>query len=116
MIEIGVPDYNDSLIEATLDGTVFYLHMSWNSAAKYWVMGIQNAEGTDLINGVMVRPNYPLLLQFRSRIMPLGDLYVFNSGESTISRESFVNGEAVLMYMDESDLADAGVLQTYGKL
>ncbi len=42
---IVVSDANDQLIETSLDGTTFFIRMTWNESAKQYGLSIENAEG-----------------------------------------------------------------------
>lgn len=116
MIVLSPIDANDQLLEAVLDDTTYYIRLCWNDAGKFWSMDIQNAEGEVLVAGIGVVPDSPLLYQFRNQDMPLGDIAVTTLAGGRIGRNSFIDGSAMMVYFEEADLIDAGVLEIYGQI
>lgn len=116
MIEITFADQNDQIVEANLDGTIFYVHLAWNESGQLFTIGLQTAEGDTLIDGVTLVAGFPLFYRLRQPFMPLGDLLLISDGNAELTRQSFVNKTAHLMYVSESDLIDFNVLQMYGRI
>ena len=38
--EISVPDRNDSVMRVNLDGTYYYLRVTWNAYGEFWMLSI----------------------------------------------------------------------------
>ena len=49
---INVIDENDQLIETSLDGLIYYVHLSWNESAQQYYLGIRDINETSLVEGV----------------------------------------------------------------
>lgn len=101
MITIPVIDANDSLIEAELDGEVFFIRMSWNSEGEFWVLGLEDYAQNEILAGVRVVPNTPLLAMFRHLALPKGELYavLMDDTRSDFLRSDFVTEMAGLIYV-----------------
>lgn len=116
MIVVSTIDANDQRLDATLDDTLFYIVLSWNAEAQFWTISLQNAEGATLVSSVKIVPFYPLFFRFRYGFMPLGDFVVDLQENKTLGRNSFINGDARLIYMTQQDLIDNNLLDKYGRL
>lgn len=114
---LQVLDENSQAIEASLDGTSFYIVLDWNQFGGYWTMAIRNANYQMLLDGISLVPNYPLTYQFRYEEMPAGELFVgtaqFRSGP--IPRDGFSSGVYQFIYITQQDLLDAGLLDNWGR-
>lgn len=42
--EISVPDRNDSVMRVNLDGTYYYLRVTWNAYGEFWMLSIYDAD------------------------------------------------------------------------
>lgn len=111
MFEIIPVDANDQVIEATLDDTVYFIGLSWNSTGELWTMSLRNGEGTLVISGLAVVINHPLTFGKRYLGMPKGELIVTGTQPD---RLSFIEGRAVLHYVPLADLVGAGLGKYYG--
>lgn len=106
MIQIPMRDQNSFVIEAGLEDATFFLRFDWNSEAGIWTMGIANARNEDVIRGLALVPNTPLLQQFRHLTLPAGEFVVYTDDENImIGRTSFLNGTATLYYLTETEVA-----------
>lgn len=38
--ELSVPDHNDSTMRVSLDGTYYYLRVTWNERGAFWLLSI----------------------------------------------------------------------------
>lgn len=54
MIRLPVIDANDQLLEAELDGQVFFVRLSWNSEGEFWSLGLADFERTVVLAGIRV--------------------------------------------------------------
>lgn len=106
MFSIPTIDANDQLLEVELDGETFFVRLSWNSEAAFWVTEIQNYNQETLVAGVIVVPNVPLLARFHYLDVPPGELMALLPGDdSTIPRDGFLTGKASLIYMTEAEVS-----------
>ena len=106
MIQIPMRDQNSFVIEAGLEDVTFFLRFDWNSEAGIWVMGIANARNEDIIRGLALVPNTPLLEQFRHLAVPAGEFVVYaNDDDLRIGRDTFLTGAAALYYLTEAEVA-----------
>lgn len=106
MIRIPLLDENDQLLEADLDGEVYYIGFSWNQEAQRWTMSLRNLNRDVLVSGIAVLPLWPLLRQYRAAALPPGEFAVDCLPRKALNRSSFVDGTATLFYFDEQDMAE----------
>lgn len=104
MIELGIIDANDMLIEAELDDSVYNVGLSWNQEGQLWTLSIRDLNFSILVSGIAVVPSYPLLRQIRRTYLPLGDFMVYSVNDKPLNRKSFVNGEAAVLYFTAEEL------------
>lgn len=111
MIAITLSDANDFVTSATLDGVTYKLHFAYNSYG-YWTFDIRNMDNTDLVRGVRIVPNFPLLHQHRrQKGLPPGELMAIAvNGTKPPGRNDFLNGKYTLLYVSEDEVN--GILQT----
>ena len=106
MQEITFLDANDIVFKAILDGIKYKLRMLWNPSGGYWTLGIRAEDGTSLLEGIKVVPNYPLLRQCRRSILPPGELMAITQDDTLtiIGRDDFSSGKAILTYATEAEV------------
>ena len=106
MQDIIFADANDIVFKAILDGIKYKLRMLWNPSGGYWTLGIRAEDGTSLLEGIKVVPNYPLLRQCRRSILPPGELMAITQDDSlaAIDRADFARGKVVLVYVTEDEM------------
>ncbi|MGV2866789.1 phage baseplate plug family protein [Achromobacter sp. ESBL13] len=110
MIQILVPDANDSLIEMELDGMTVFLRLSWNSEAQQWVLSIENAYNELVVAGIAVVPDTRLLAGYRHLPVPPGELVALAPDRrDTISRSALPSGEVALLYVNAAEVVDGKV-------
>ncbi|MFY0477095.1 phage baseplate plug family protein [Achromobacter marplatensis] len=110
MIQIPVPDVNDSLTEVDLDGVTYFLRLSWNSEAELWALSIENAYNALVVAGIAVVPGSPLLAGYRHLTVPAGELIALAPDRrDAISRGALPSGEVALIYVDAQEVADGQV-------
>lgn len=103
MMQLGVIDANDMLIEADLDGSVYHVGLSWNEEGQLWTLSLRNLNFDVLASGIGVVPNWPLLAQVRQDAFPPGDIFVDAIPGIRLTRNSFVDGTAALIYFADAD-------------
>lgn len=105
MMQIGLIDANDQLVEAELDSDVYHLGLSWNEEGQLWTMSVRDLNRTLLISGIAVVPFALLLRQVRRPGLPSGDFAVITTTLGMrLVRSSFVDGTAALVYASLEDL------------
>lgn len=104
MIIFGVIDANDMLIEAELDNSVYHVGLSWNQEGQLWTLSIRDLNFSILLSGIAVVPSYPLLYQVSRTYLPPGQIAAYSVNDKPITRNSFVLGEAALVYLTAEDL------------
>ncbi|CAB3637394.1 hypothetical protein CEY09_14885 [Achromobacter marplatensis] len=110
MIQIPIPDVNDSLTEVELDGVTYFLRLSWNSEAELWALSIENAYNELIVAGIAVVPGSPLLAGYRHLTVPAGEMVALAPDRrDTISRDALPSGEVALIYVDAQEVADGQV-------
>lgn len=106
-------DQNDYLIECVLDDQTFFLHLSWNSEAGIWVLGVEDANEEVIIQGVVLVANSWLLQQFKRLPLPSGDLFVYaRNPNEVIDRTAFLEGRAALYYVTQNEYENFSVEAT----
>ena len=109
MIQISMYDANDFVESVILDGNTYKLHFGWNPYSRSWTMDVRNEKSEDLVRGISVVPNFPLLHQHRRIILPAGEIMAVvvnpESRESQqIGRKDFLNGRFSLVYIPKVEL------------
>ena len=107
MIQLGIIDANDMLIEAELEDSVYNIGLSWNQEAQFWTLSIRDLNYSLLVSGIAVVPTFPLLNQIRRTYFPPGEIMVYSVNDKPIKRNSFVNGEASIIYFTADEMAEA---------
>lgn len=106
---ISMADHNDFVESVTLDGALYKLHFGWNPH-EGWAVDLRDGQNTDIIRNIAVVPNFPLLHMYRRHSgIPPGELVavVNDASVQQIGREDFVTGKASLVYVPESEVANA---------
>lgn len=107
MIQIPVIDANDSLTEVVLDGSAYFLRLSWNSEGAYWTWGLESANHDVLVRGRKLVPDTPLLYWIQSRYLPQGELMAITPDRrDSITRDALPSGEVALVYASESEVSE----------
>ena len=106
MVKISLIDANDFVETALLDGETYKLHFAWNDTSKAWSLDVRDNHGKDIVRGVRIVPNFPLLQQTKRLGVPKGELMAVivnyeRDDCQTIGRQDFLNGKASLVYISE---------------
>ena len=110
MITISMMDANSFVESVILDSSLYRLRFNWNDTSKNWYMDVCQNDNSDIVRGISIVPNFPLLNPYRRvKTLPPGELMaiVTNKTVKTIGRDDFVNGKATLVYMPKEELANA---------
>ena len=114
MQEISMRDANDFVQTVVLEKENCKLHIAWNEEAYGWFVDVRDMSGNDLVQGIAMVPNLPLLNQYR-RVsgLPPGELMAVvvdadGKYNQTIGREDFLNGKFTLVYITEDEVDAIG--------
>lgn len=106
-------DANDFVTAAILDGVNYKLHFSWNDGGDegFWTIDLRDSGNSDIIRGLKLVPNFPLLNQYRrlSDKIPRGEFLVVVVNQTmtvnqTIPRDGFSKGTFSLIYLPAEEL------------
>lgn len=103
MIRFQPIDANDQLIEAELDGALYHVSLSWNQEASRWTMAVLDLDKRLIVSGIAMVPLWPLLRQVRGPEIPAGE-FVVDAPKGWIGRDSFVQRDATLFYVEEAEV------------
>ena len=104
VMSITVPSgENDFIMRVLLDGKMRYLHMSYNSTGDYWTIAYCDSEGTPIVSGIKIVPNFPLNFFYSAHDIPQGMLYV-QSSQDKVGKNAFADGSATLRYIPAESL------------
>lgn len=105
---IKLIDSNDFVMTVTLDNESYRLKFGWNDYQKQWSMDIRDSRNNDIVRGIALVPNFPLLDRHKRSNVPLGELMCTfckdDDTTQTIGRRDFVDGRCNLVYIPESEL------------
>lgn len=110
MVTIGMMDANSFAESVVLDSSLYRLRFNWNDTSKSWTMDVCTNDNADIVRGISVVPNFPLLNTYRRiKTLPSGELMaiVTNTDIKGIGRKDFVTGKATLVYMPKEELRNA---------
>ena len=109
MIKISMVDKNSFVETVMLDDTSFRLRFNWNDYSGFWTVDICDNNNVDIVNGIVVVLNFPLLQQYRRHAdLPDGELLavVNDSTVSSITRDDFINGKVSMIYIPKEEMHD----------
>lgn len=95
--ELSVPDHNDSTMRVSLDGTYYYLRVTWNARGAFWLLSTYDAEMQLIIGMAKLVPGAIWNFFNLDTAGPPGIIGVTSDNER-IGRNDFVNGTAHLIY------------------
>lgn len=113
MIQISMYDANDFVESVILDNETYKLKFGWNPYSESWSMDVRNEKGEDLVRGISVVPNFPLLNQYRREAtLPTGEIMAVvvnpeDKANQRIGRLDFLNGKFSLIYIPRNELDEA---------
>jgi len=106
MVKLALLDANDFVQSVLLDDEPYKLHFAWNDTSKAWTLDLRDSHGKDIVRGIRIVPNFPLLHQMKRNGLPKGEFmavivnFTWNDCQ-TIGRRDFLNGRASLVYISE---------------
>lgn len=108
MMAIGLIDANDQVAEALLEGRTYFVGMHWNETSQMWTLSLRDYNGNGLIHSVACLSQKALLLQFRRPGLPPGELMIDSPAQVVLTRRSFAEGSAILLYASAEEMISAG--------
>lgn len=100
-IDITQPDHNFTV---DLEGTVFNLQFRLNSRTSRWHMDVRTEAGVEIVSGIPLVLNYPLLGRFKDVRLPLGEFYVLdNTGANQEPNDEAFGSTHSLVYEESVD-------------
>lgn len=111
MIQLSTIDANDFVQTVTLDGNSYILHYSWNDFSQQWTLGVRDMQNNDIVRGIAIVPNFPLLMQYHrnNADLPRGEFMAVvvdasKTENQTIGRDDFINGLFSMVYIPEVEI------------
>ena len=98
IIEITVPDLNDSYSRVVLDGTQYLIRFTWSMAARRWAFGLYTMLNEPIAIGIKLVPRFPLNYQIVDERFPTGVFGVFTDLD-VIERNTFNDRKAAFAYI-----------------
>ena len=105
MLQINVPDMNDSFLRVILEGETYLFRFTYNDRYDYWTFGVYITEEIPIMTGMKMLPCLPLNQYFRADRMPRGIFGVITEQEK-VGRYSFVNDEAKFVFIPENEIPE----------
>ncbi|MDP8078327.1 phage baseplate plug family protein [Phocoenobacter skyensis] len=99
MIEIIVPDYNDSVIELEIKENTYFFHFQYNSEGDYWALGVMDSEKKTIVAGIKIVANTNIFNGLYYTGIPFIKLYAVSKSDN-VGREAFNNKTARLIYAE----------------
>jgi len=88
-----------------LDGTSFQLEFIFNEREGSWYLSILSEEGDDLIMGIKIVADWPLLRRQQREDTPPGELIALDTtGEGLDPGFADLGGRVILLYGDEAEI------------
>jgi hypothetical protein len=104
-IIIPIKDNPNHSITIELESTIYQLVFRFNTVNEFWTMDILTEDGVALLNGIKIVPNYPLIFTHKNSLLPNGDFIAQIADSSArITRNTFSNGSAKLLYLTQDEL------------
>ena len=101
IVDIAVPDENDSFSRVVLDSVQYLIRFTWNDTAGRWTFGLYTMQRECLVSGIKLVSRFPLNLQIVDDRFPAGIFGVYSDFE-TIERNSFIEGKSAFSYIPAS--------------
>lgn len=104
VVEIPVPVGRfDAEIQIALDGVTYGMRFRYNTRMDAWFLDLSDEEGVPILSGRRIVVDWPLL-ERRSRAVPPGHLYAFDTTlrQQDPGRDD-LGTRVLLLYIDESE-------------
>ena len=90
-----------------LDGTTYLLTFNYNQRCDCWYLSVGTNDGSDIVNGLKILSNWPLLKHCADNRLPMGEIVCFSTTlDVTPARlaDLEVGGRCQLTYIPSTDL------------
>lgn len=109
MIAIGMMDANDFVESIVVDMMTYFLHLSWNDLTHSWTMDLRNSKNEDIVRGVAVVPNFPLLNQHRRHMQERFEIMAVTVSQDlkknqSIGRDGFTSGRFNMVLIPANEI------------
>ena len=98
IINISVPDMNDSYSTVTLNSIVYRIRFTWNDTAQRWHFGLYTRQREPIAVGIKLVPHFPLNMQVADKRFPVG-MFGVQTNQTVIGRNDFINGKAIFSFI-----------------
>jgi len=105
ILEINVPNYNDSFSRVVLNNTQYLIRFTWNDTAQRWGFGLYTMLREPIAVGIRIVPRFPLNLQIMDNAFPFGVFGVFTEFPA-IGRNDFMNGNARFTFIPNQSVEE----------
>ena len=111
MIVIGMMDANDFVESIVVDTVTYFLHFSWNDLAQGWTMDLRNSKNEDIVRGVSIVPNFPLLNQYRRHMQSRFEIMAVTVSQDlqknqSIGRDGFTSGRFNMVLIPANEIKE----------
>ena len=91
--------------KTVLDGTSYQLEFIYNEREDAWYVSILSDEGTDLINGIKIVADWPLLRRHQAEDTPPGELIAQDTtGAGLDPGFADLGAGVILLYIDKAEI------------
>jgi hypothetical protein len=102
-VNFNSPDFQ---MRTELDGRIYTLRFIYNERAERFTLSIGDESGAEIVSGIAVVSNFPLLNRFLDPRLPPGVLFALDTTDSGLDPTADTFGsEVVLVYATASELA-----------
>jgi hypothetical protein len=98
IIDILVPDMNDSFSRIVLDNVQYLIRFTWSERGQRWSFGLYTMQREAIAVGIKLVPRFPLNLQIVDDRYPTGVFGVYSDFDY-VGRRDFVEGRAAFSYI-----------------
>ena len=103
---IPIKDDPNFSIELDINSKIYNLHFLYNEYANFWNFSIIDYNQNNILSGVKIIPNFPLIYYYKNSELPIGDFYCkIVDKNSVIDRNSFKNSKAKFFHISNDELA-----------
>jgi hypothetical protein len=104
-IEIPIKDNPNHSLLIEIESRIYQFIFRYNSKHDFWTIDISTENGIELLVGIKIVANYPLLFSHKNSFLPSGDIIArIVDKDARINRNSFKDGLATLLYLSEYEL------------
>lgn len=114
---IIIPVHNDSrarwFSDLALDGQLYRLQFNWSTREDAWYLSIYQTDGTLILSGIKLVPQYRLLQQYHAIVgLPPGDIFVADIQDDIVNAVityDNLGARFKVIYLTADEVAAGGV-------